>query len=285
MEDKKFTEIKHVAAVHDLCGYGNCSLGVAIPVLSVAGIEVCAVPTAILAAHTAFPIYSFLDTTPELPEYLRVWDEIPIPLDGIYSGFLGSAKQMDILMDYFNRHPELPLFLDPVMGDHGEIYKTYTPEMCKKMRKLTERAKILTPNMTEASILLDFDYPGQKLSSEEAEEILDALLEMGPSFVVLKGIERPGGFIVNAFKGKDSPYEERKNPLRPYALHGTGDLFASIMAGGYFTGKNLADCVELAGSFVAEAIDLSIHQEGFQTRGISFEPMLGQLARSYEEME
>lgn len=281
---KQSIRIPRVAAVHDLCGYGNCSLGIAMPVLSAAGIEVCPLPTAILAAHTAFPVYTFYDTTPQLPEYLDCWDEIKIPLDGVYSGFLGSAEQIDLLSAWLDRHPELPLVLDPVMGDHGKIYKTYTEEMCSKMKVLARRASVLTPNMTEASILLDSEFPGQKLSSEEAEALIDALLALGSDHVILKGIVRAGGQIINAIKGKNQEYKESVHALRPYALHGTGDLFASFVASGYFRGKSLPATVRFAGNLVASAIDLSIHQEGYQDRGVSFEPLLGEMIAELEKL-
>lgn len=276
--------IPRVAAVHDLCGYGNCSLGIAMPVLSAAGIEVCPLPTAILAAHTAFPVYTFYDTTPQLPEYLDCWDEIRIPLDGVYSGFLGSAQQIDLLSLWLDQHHELPLVLDPVMGDHGKIYKTYTEEMCAKMKQLARRACVLTPNMTEAAILLDIEFPGQKLSPEEAEALIDALLSLGSDSVILKGIVRPGGIIVNAVKGKAQEYRESVHPLRPYALHGTGDLFASFVAAGFFRGKSLPASVRMAGKLTASAIDLSIQQKGYQDRGVSFEPILGEMIAELEKL-
>lgn len=277
--------IVRAAAIHDLCGYGNCSLGIAMPVLSAAGIEVCAVPTAFLAAHTAFPVYSFFDTTPFLDEYFAVWDKIDIPLDGLYTGFLGSAEQIVKIRRFADKRPQLKKVIDPVMGDHGRVYKTYTPEMCSLMKELAKGADLLTPNMTEAAILLDEDYLGQNPDMETAEELLDRLLELGAENVVLKGIERGDGSIINAMKGRELPYEETIHPLRPHKLHGTGDLFASIIAAAYFQACPLPEAVSLAGYFIGKAIDISIAQPGFKDRGVSFEPLLREIAEGIEAIK
>lgn len=275
--------IPRVAAIHDLCGYGNCSLGVAIPVLSAAGIEVCAIPTSVLAAHTAFPYYSFADMTPHLEEYLEVWDQIEIDLAGAYSGFLGSAEQIDIFARLFDRHPEWKLVVDPCMADHGERYKTYTDEMCTKMSELCQRADVILPNLTEAAILLDEPYKGQNYSSAEAEAMVDRLLDIGSKTVILKGIERGDGKIVNAIKGLNQPYHECNHDLLPYKLHGTGDLFASIVSAAYFRGVPLSVSAQLAGELLVRAMRISAHQPGYELRGVSYEPLLTEIGSRIDE--
>lgn len=276
--------IPRVAAIHDLCGYGNCSLGIALPVLSAAGIEVCPIPTSVLAAHTAFPYYSFADMTPYLDEYLAVWDKIEIDLVGAYSGFLGSAEQIDIFSDLFDHHPNWQLVVDPCMADHGKAYKTYTPEMCQKMAQLCQRADLILPNMTEASILLQQDYQGQEYSPQEAEALIDRLLDLGCKNVILKGIERGDGKIVNAIKGEGRPYWESSHQLLPYKLHGTGDLFASIVSAGYFRGLDIDQAMELAGNLLVKAIKLSANQPGYEDRGVSYEPLLVEIGWKIDEL-
>lgn len=285
MSDSMFNEsfiIPRVAAIHDLCGYGNCSLGVAMPVLSAAGIEVCPVPTSALAAHTAFPHYSFADFTPHLEEYLAVWEKINIPLCGAYSGFLGSAEQITIFSKLFDQHPDWKLVVDPCMADHGKRYKTYTDEMCEKMTELCQRADVILPNLTEASILLDKEYKGQNYSAEEAEKLVDELLAIGAKTVILKGIERGDGRIVNAIKGEAIPYEEHSHELLPYKLHGTGDLFASIVSACYFRHIPLSKATYIAGEFLVRALRISAYQEGFEERGVSYEPLLHDIAQMIE---
>lgn len=266
--------IPRVAAIHDLCGYGNCSLVIALGVLSAAGLDVCPIPTSYLAAHTAFPVYSFVDTTPHLPEYLDVWDKLEVKMAGAYSGFLGSAEQITLFSQLFDRHPEWKLVVDPCMADHGKAYKTYTDEMCQKMALLCQRADLILPNMTEAAILLGRDYQGQNLSPQEAESRLDDLLALGAKTVILKGIERGDGQIINAIKGKNQAYHESSHTLLPYKLHGTGDLFASIVASAFFRGIRLDKAMALAGDMLVKAMDLSRYQEGYKERGVSYEPLL-----------
>ena len=152
-----------VAAVHDLSGLGRCSLSVILPVLSVMGIQCCPLPTAVLSAHTAFPAAksaSFLDLTPEMEQGTRHWRELGMDFDAIYSGFLGSARQISVLRQFIHdfRREDTLVLVDPVMGDHGKVYRTYTPEMCRLMGELAAQADLITPNATEAAILLEEDY-------------------------------------------------------------------------------------------------------------------------------
>ena len=146
--------IPRVAAVHDLCGYGKCSLGVAIPVLSAAGCDVCPVPTGLFSSHTAFPGLYMHDTTEILADYLNAWKGIGVEIDAVYSGFLGAPEQVDRIRDLYAMYPNALRVVDPVMADHGKVYPTYTPELCSAMAELACGADILTPNLTEAAIIL-----------------------------------------------------------------------------------------------------------------------------------
>lgn len=137
--------IPRVAAVHDMCGYGKCSLTVAIPVLSAAGIDVCPVPTALFSAHTKYPVFTMHDTTEILNDYLDAWQKEGVDLDGVYSGFLGSAEQVALIKRLYAEYPHALHIVDPVMGDGGEKYPTYTDELCQAMADLVDGADILTP--------------------------------------------------------------------------------------------------------------------------------------------
>ena len=146
--------IPRIAAVHDLCGYGKCSLGVAIPILSAAGCDVCPVPTGLFSSHTAFEGWYMHDTTDILQDYINAWDNIGVEIDAIYSGFLGAPKQVEIIKGLYSKFPRAIKFVDPVMADHGKVYPTYTPELCEAMASLAADADVLTPNLTEAAIIL-----------------------------------------------------------------------------------------------------------------------------------
>ena len=272
--------IPRVAAVHDMCGYGKCSLGVAIPVLSAAGIDVCPVPTALFSAHTKFPVFYMHDTTEMLDEYLDAWREEHVDLDGIYSGFLGSAEQVAVIKRLYAEYPHALHIVDPVMGDGGVKYPTYTDELCAAMAELVDGADILTPNLTEASILTGIPYQGQDVSVEFIQQNANKLLEMGAKAVVIKGVVHEGESIIrNYIATTDEPQVvEVSSELLPYMLHGTGDLFASALTAAVYTGRSLREAVEFAGKLVRDAMRITREQPDFEMRGVSFEPTLGKVA-------
>ena len=268
--------LPRVAAVHDLCGYGKCSLGIAIPVLSAAGIDVCPVPTSLFSAHTRFPKFYMHDTTPMLGDYLDAWREEGIELDGIYSGFLGSAEQVDAILRLYREYPGALRIVDPVMGDGGAKYPTYTDEMCEAMKGLVDGADLLTPNLTEASILTGIPYEGQDVDEAYVRRVMDALFDMGAKSVVIKGIVHEGEQVIRnyvAVRGADM--EEVSGELLPYMLHGTGDLFASGLTAAVYAGESLAASVEFACALVRHAMQITPDQPDYQVRGVSFESVLG----------
>ena len=203
VRDKDY--IPRIAAVHDLCGYGKCSLGVAIPVLSAAGCDVCPVPTGLFSSHTAFPGWYMHDTTDILDDYLKAWEGIDVSIDAIYSGFLGDPKQVEIIESLYEKYPGAIKFVDPVMADHGKVYPTYTSELCDAMAKLSSRADVLTPNLTEAAIILGLpigdEWEGTDITNERAHELVKALLDHGARNVVLKGIQRKNETVIRNFVG------------------------------------------------------------------------------------
>ena len=273
--------IPRIAAVHDLCGYGKCSLGVAIPVLSAAGCDVCPVPTGLFSSHTAFPGWYMHDTTDILGDYLNAWKGIDVEIDAVYSGFLGSAAQVEIIRGIYETYPNALKVVDPVMADHGKVYPTYTPELCQAMADLASDADILTPNLTEAAIILGEpigdDWAGENITDEEAERLVNALLAKGAKNVVLKGIQRGDGVIRNFVAGQDMEIFQVSNEFVPYMLHGTGDLYCSALLAAVMAGQNMADAVAFAGGLTHDAMLVSAQQPHFKERGVSFEPLLGKV--------
>ena len=271
--------IPRVAAVHDLCGYGKCSLGIAIPVLSAAGVDVCPVPTGLFSSHTAFPGWYMHDTTDILDDYLEAWKGIDVEIDAVYSGFLGAPEQVDIIRDIYATYPDALRVVDPVMADHGQVYPTYTPELCQAMADLASDADILTPNLTEAAIILDREWTGTDITDDEAKELIDALIAKGAKNVVLKGIQREGeNQIRNFVGGVDCDVFEVHNEFIPYMLHGTGDLYCSCLLASIIAGKSLFEAAWFAGNLTRDAIEVSTKQPHFQERGVSFELLLGKVA-------
>ncbi|OZG60305.1 pyridoxine kinase [Bifidobacterium lemurum] len=272
--------IPRVAAVHDMCGYGKCSLTAAIPILSAAGCDVCPVPTALFSAHTMYADYTFHDTTEILDGYLDAWRKENVELDGVYSGFLGSAEQVALIQRLYREYPGALRLVDPVMGDGGKMYPTYTEELCRAMGALADGADVLMPNLTEASILTGRDYPGQNLTDAEAEDWLDALLALGAKNAVLKGVDREDGtlrnFVASAETGAAAKVELVHEKL-PYMIHGTGDAFASALCGAVMAGRPLGESARIAGEFVRHAMESTRNQPRFEERGVSFELNLGEL--------
>ena len=277
--ERKGAYIPRIAAIHDLCGYGKCSLGVAIPVLSAAGADVCPVPTGLFSSHTAFPGWYMHDTTGILNDYLDAWKGIGVEIDAVYSGFLGAPEQVDIIRDVYATYPSALRVVDPVMADHGQVYPTYTPELCKAMADLAGDADVLTPNLTEAAIILEREWTGPDITDDQAKEIIDALLAKGAKNVVLKGIQREGDDQIRNFVGGvDSDVFEVHNDFIPYMLHGTGDLYCSCLLASIIAGKPLHEAAQFAGDLTRDAIEVSTKQPHFQERGVSFEPLLGKVA-------
>ena len=274
--------VPRVAAVHDMCGYGNCSLTAAIPILSAAGCDVCPVPTALFSAHTRYSVFTFHDTTEILDGYLDAWRKENVDLDGVYSGFLGSAEQVEIIKRLYSQYPHALRLVDPVMGDGGEIYATYTPELCEAMGTLVDGADVLMPNLTEASILTKRTYPGRDLSDAEVDDMIDALLDLGAKNVVLKGIDHDDGTIRNYVASADSGAsgkQELAHSKLPFMTHGTGDAFASALCGALMAGRPLAESAHIAGEFVRHAMENTQYQPHHDERGVSFELNLDELTQ------
>jgi len=277
--------IPRIAAVHDMCGYGKCSLTVAIPVLSAGGCDVCPVPTALFSAHTRYPVFTMHDTTSILEGYLDAWREEQVGLDGVYSGFLGAPEQVGVIKRLYREYPEALRLVDPVMGDGGSMYGTYTPELCAAMCELADGAHLLTPNLTEASILTGIAYQGQDVDQAYVDTMLTALLGMGAKNVVLKGIDRGDGMLRNyvVSAGDEAGAVELAHAKLPYMLHGTGDLFCASLVAALYCGRGLVDATRFAGEFVREAMEITRYQPEYEMRGVSFETRLGQIAALLEK--
>ena len=270
--------IPRIAAVHDMCGYGKCSLTVAIPVLSAGGCDVCPVPTALFSAHTRYPVFTMHDTTDILEGYLDAWQQEGVDLDGVYSGFLGAPEQVAVIERLYREYPRALRIVDPVMGDGGQIYTTYTPQLCAAMAGLADGADILTPNLTEASIITDTPYQGQDVSDAFVTDLIDRLVQRGAKHVVIKGVDHGDGMLRNFVGGRDMDIVQIAHEKLPYMLHGTGDLFASALTAAVYAGRGIVASTAFAGEFVRHAMEVTRYQPEFELRGVSFEPILGEVA-------
>ena len=271
---------KKIAMINDLSGYGRCSLTVALPILSAMGIQCCPVPTSILSNHTGFPVYYFDDYTDHMEPYIEKWKELGLTFDGIATGFLGSERQIEIVKDMIAafRTPGTKVLVDPIMGDHGIAYATYTPSMCSRMRALAAMADILTPNLTEACILADVPYESGEMSYEALAGLVRRLQKLGPSAVVITGI-RKGSDLVNAMAEGEGEVSFLSRKAAGEERPGTGDVFSSIIAGGCIRGWSLKRSVNLAADFVRDCIVRSGELQIPVKNGVCFELLLGSLCQ------
>jgi len=250
--------LPRVAAIHDICGYGRCSLTVAIPILSSMGFEVSPLPTAVLSSHTLFPNFVIMDMTDELPKIINHWKELNLKFEAIYSGFLGSARQVDIVCDFIRdfQGPDTLVVVDPVMADHGKLYPTMPPEMVGEMKKLARMSKVITPNLTEAAFMLDRLTP-ETISEKEAREWLRDLTGLGPEMAVITSApiaSRPNAAAVIAYDRIDDRFWITERPHVPTQYHGTGDIFTSVLTGSLLQGDSLPVAMDRSAQFVATVI-------------------------------
>lgn len=270
-----------VAAIHDLSGFGRCSLTVAIPVLSAMGVQCCPLPTAFLSTHTGgFTGFTFLDMTDELPRAAAHWKSLNLTFDAVYSGFLGSARQIAIVESFIRdfRTPDTVVVVDPVMGDQGQAYQTYTPDMCAGMTRLAAAADVITPNLTEAAFLLGM--PCSALPRDEAglRAAAQRLSMDGRRSVALTGVSlapgKTGALCFDAASGRTAAVQADAVDRE---FFGTGDVFASVLTGALVKGASLPEAAERAVSFICACARRTAAENIPLREGVDFEPLLGLL--------
>lgn len=275
-------KVPKIAAINDLSGVGRCSLTVILPILSALGCQVCPLPTALLSHHSEYKDFYFYDFTNHIKEYYSFWQKNNEVFDCVYSGFLGSEKQIDIIIDIINdtknKNNKAKIIVDPVMGDSGVIYSTYTEQMINKMYKLVNNADIITPNLTEASILLEVKYETNNITIETLKDYLKKLSNMGPNTVVITGIKITDSEHMNICydKNKDKYW---KVPYKHIDIRypGTGDLFSALFLGYLFNKRELPEAVEDASKFISSAVSKTYEANTLRSEGAMFESIMEEL--------
>ena len=271
---------KRLALINDVTGFGRCSVAVELPIISALKIQVCPLPTAILSVHTGFANYFMDDYTDRMKKYIESWRLNRLEFDGIATGFLGSAAQIEIVSDFLQEF-EAQVLIDPVMGDHGKIYASYTREMCVGMRELLKFADLLTPNLTEACELLNAAYPAGGVISDSALATMAANLaaKMRTGRIVITGVTLDaddGSNITNfVYDGGAVDFVTAKKLGSDRS--GTGDVFFAIVAAAVMNGENLTAAVRKAADFVTKCIE---HAEALNlpwNYGLPFEEFLTEL--------
>lgn len=269
-----------VAVIQDLSGFGRCSATIALPVLAAMGNRCETLLTAYLSAHTAYPSSDravFLDLTEEMTRCSDHWLQLGASFEAIYSGFLGSERQIDVLRAFIARfrRPNTLVLVDPVMGDHGKPYSTYTPALCQRMGALAEQADIITPNLTEAALLLEEPYEAVPSGEAGMAAWLERLSLGGRRSVVITGVSLSDGEVGagcwDRETGRVSFSQARQEPAH---FPGTGDLFASVLLGSLLKGAALPQSAEQAVTFVQTCAAATLELGTPILDGVQFEPLL-----------
>lgn len=273
--------MKKVAVINDLSGFGKCSLTAAIPVLSVQGVQVYPMPTAVLSNQTGYPRYYCKDLTDSMPEFISQWKNLGAEFDGILTGFVSSPEQVEIISRFCSefKKENTILLVDPVMADNGRVYPTFSKELCEKITALALRADIITPNITEMAVLSGRDF-SEFEEHKYKESLLDLLkesakpiLEKGVKNIIVTGARVYEGMISNVIINSDGA-EAISTESFHGSFSGTGDIFASIVCGEIIKGSDIYSAVNKAAKFIEIALKATLTQCTRTEDGICFEPFL-----------
>lgn len=271
-----------ILTIQDISCVGQCSLTVALPILSACGVETCALPSAVLSTHTCgFTGYTFRDLTEDMPQICKHWEKEGIAFDGVYTGYLGSAKQIEYVKEILRtvKSPGGRTVVDPAMADNGKLYVGFDEAFADAMRSLCAEADYILPNLTEAALLAGLPYRA-KPSREQVDALLQALCALGCKNVILTGVSyREGKTGVVVFENGEYSYYE--HDLLSNSCHGTGDIYASAFVGALMRGKTAYAAAAVAADYVLDCIRATAKLEN-HWYGAAFEPVLGKLIAALE---
>ncbi len=265
--------MKRIVTIQDISCVGKCSLTVALPIISAMGIETAVIPTAVLSTHTAFKNFTYRDLTGDLPKIAKHWKQEKFDFDGIYTGYLGSIEQINMLKEFFKQFktPDNFIFIDPVMADNGKLYAGFDANFVKEMKKLCKMADIIVPNLTEASYMLEKEYK-EIYSEQEIKDILIELSNLGPKYVVLTGVSFKGNKLgVMSYNKETNEFFTYFKEKIPAKYHGTGDIFASTLVGAITNNNTLEEGLKIAVDYVWETINDTYKTNKKDAYGVNFE--------------
>lgn len=274
---------KRVLAIHDLCSFGRCSLTAAIPVISAMGSQVCPFPTALFSNNFTYGDFTFSDFSSKMTSFMDKWEKLGFSYDCIYSGFLADVNQIEIVKEavarFANRNQKSTLVVvDPAMGDDGKLYPTLNADFVVNMRSLVQQADLITPNYTEACLLLDLAYETSIPDNDALETLCRKLATRKNQKVVITSVPAADNQIkVACFDASNEQFAEHSTERIPFATCGTGDLFTSVLTGAMLQGKSLSDAVLAAMRFVSLAIQYTYDSGSDYREGVQVEPCLKHL--------
>ena len=288
---------KKIAVINDLSGFGRCSLVAAVSVISAMGVQPCPLPTAILSAQTGYPSYFYDNYTDRMEAFRREWKKMDVHFDGIYTGFMADRKQIEQsekILDTFCGKKTF-LLADPVMGDEGRRFGMCTPDFLSAMRELVFRADIITPNLTELCLLTGTDYRMIDQMTDEkhmltiVEQMAKNIMAKGPSEIVVTGVryrdaqdgeEKIGNLAVKKNRTSFSAFS-----FVGESFSGTGDIFASVIAGAKARGDSLEDAIDLAGRMIELAMRDAVSDKIPRNEGVEYEKYLWMLTEKERKLQ
>ena len=265
--------MKRIVTIQDISCVGKCSLTVALPIISAMGVEAAVIPTAVLSTHTIFKNFTYRDLSSDIPEISKHWKDEKIDFDAIYTGYLGSIEQIDMLKDFFKEFKKENnfIFIDPVMGDNGKLYVGFNQEFALQMKELCKMADVIVPNLTEASYMLQREYK-QNYTKQEIKELLIELSNLGPKQVILTGISFEENELgVMSYNKETNEFFTYFREQIPVKYHGTGDVFASTLVGAMENDKTLEEALKIAVDYVWETINDTYKEKKEDAYGVNFE--------------
>lgn len=276
---------KSVIVANDIVGLGKVALSSALPVLSSCQIEVIPMPTVLLSSHTGgFSDIHISDLTQAMENFVKQWNNLDFPCQGIITGYFKTQKQLEVLAEYAHTH-KLPRFVDPIMADNGRLYAGYQETFVEKMKRFCKDADVITPNLTEACLLADLPYLNENYSKTDIEQLCQALVKYNNKHIILTGISFEDGKIGLAhFNSESGNITYHFSKAYPYHFFGTGDLITAILGAGYFHDLSLDDVAEVALDFIDKTLERTLALNRDLRFGLSFEPFLPELALNIKRL-
>ena len=275
--------MKRIATIQDISCFGKCSITVALPIISAMGVECCVVPTSVLSTHTGgFTGYTFCDLSDQILPIAEHWKSIDLSLDAIYTGYLGSKEQIDLVVKFIDKTKKenTKIFVDPAMADNGKLYTGFDQSFPKKMLELCARADVICPNITEASLMLDMPY---RVAGDYGEDyihsLIDGFVKLGIKTVIITGVkygDKHGAVAYSADEGQYVSYFAKDEPLQ---IHGTGDTFSSVLFGSLVKENDLLPAIKRAADFTVECIRKTQPDLVNHSYGVKFEECLHLLCK------
>ena len=273
--------MKRIVTIQDISCVGKCSLTVALPIISAMGVECGIIPTAVLSTHTMFKNFTCRDLTEEIEPIVAHWQSEGITFDAVYTGYLGSFEQIDIVGRIFDsmRAQGSLAVVDPAMADNGKLYPAFDEAFAKKMASLCAKADYVLPNITEAAFMTGMEY---RESYDEAyvKSLMLALAELGAKNVVLTGVSfeqgKTGVMVYKSGSGKFYYYSHEKLPV---SYHGTGDIYSSTFVGALMNGFSETEAVAVAADYTAECIRATLGSGKEKWYGVDFEACIPYLLK------